>query len=400
MKKFIYTAKDLSGQTIKGEVEAPNEYLAAKLVRERGLIVISIRSGENIFTSFNKLRFRITSSDVTSFTRQFATMINAGIPITEALSILRLQSNPSLQRIVAQLLADVEGGKSLSIAMSAHPKVFSPTYIALVKSGESGGVLDTVLVRLSDNLEREQEFKGKIKGALIYPVIIVIGMIIVVFIMMVFVVPRLTDIYKQFNAKLPIMTEILIAVSTFFANAWPLVIAAVGAIYWGLTLYRRTPSGRRKMDELVFKIPLIGEFQMKVFLAEVTRTLSLMFGAGVTILEGLDITSNVISNVVISDALKDSAKQVEKGFPVSFAFAKHPEAFPYLVSQMVAIGEETGKMDEVLTKVSHIYEVESDQKVKALTAAFEPIIMVILGLGVAFLVVAIILPIYNLTSSI
>ena len=399
MKRFIYKAKDKSGQIVTGEVEASSDQVAAKLVRSKGLIVISLKIKREFgLNLIRKFKDRITFADVSTFTRQLATMVNAGLPITEALVILRSQAKGSMQKMAAQVLADVEGGETLSAALSRHPKAFSPTYIALVKSGEVGGVMDEVLVRLADNLEKQQEFRGKVKGALIYPAIIVIGMLVVGLIMMIFVIPRLTSLYSEFNAELPTPTKILIGISTFVIRFWPLFLALFGGGLYGLSLYRKTDKGRRKTDELVFRIPVFGDLQRQIILTELTRTLSLMVGAGVSILEGLNITAGVVGNMVIADALRDTAKQVEKGFPVAFSFAKHPEAFPFILSQMVAVGEETGKMDEVLTKVSHIFEVESDQKVKTLTAAIEPLVMVILGLGVGFLVIAIILPIYNLTS--
>ncbi len=399
MKRFIYKAKDKSGQIVTGEVEASSDQVAAKLVRSKGLIVISLRIKREFgLNLIKKFKDRITFADVSTFTRQLATMVNAGLPITEALVILRSQVKGSMQKMAAQVLADIEGGESLSAALSRHPKVFSPSYLALVKSGEVGGVMDEVLVRLADNLEKQQEFRGKVKGALIYPAIIIVGMVIVGFIMMIFVIPRLTSLYSEFDAELPTPTRILIGLSNFVIHFWPLFLILFGAGFYGFSLYRKTPQGRRKIDELIFKIPIFGDLQRQIILTELTQTLSLMVGAGVSILEGLNITAGVVGNMVIADALRDAAKQVEKGFPVAFSFAKHPEAFPFILSQMVAVGEETGKMDEVLTKVSHIFETESDQKVKALTSAIEPIVMVILGLGVGFLVIAIILPIYNLTS--
>lgn len=399
MKRYNYKAKDRSGKLVKGEVEATGESGAAKLVRSKNLLVLSIKQAyESPFSIIRKLKDRITPSDVATFTRQFATMVGAGLPITESLLILRSQSKGSMGKIVSQVLADVEGGESMSKAFTKHPQVFSPTYIALVKSGEVGGVLDTVLIRLADSLEKQQEFKGKVKGALIYPMIIIIGMVIVAFIMMIFVIPRLTSLYDEFNAELPLPTRILIGMSDAVIKFWPITLLVVfGAIY-SFQAYRKTKEGRLKTDELLFKLPIIGNLQREVILTELTSTLSLMAGAGVSILEGLNITSEVVGNSVIGNALKDVSKQVEKGFPVSFAFAKHPDAFPFILSQMVAVGEETGKMEEVLAKVSHVFEVESDQKVKTLTTAVEPIVMVILGLGVGFLVIAIILPIYNLTS--
>lgn len=383
-----------------GEVEASGLETAVKLVRGRGLLVITITPAQqSLFDIVKKLRERITTSDVANFTRQLSTMINAGLPITGALLILRSQTKGGMQKVIAQILADVEGGESLSVAMSRHPKIFTPTYITLIKSGELGGVIDEVLVRLADNMEKQQEFKGRVIGALIYPIIIVVGMIGVAIVMLIFVIPKLLSLYSDFNATLPLATKILIAVSNAFTKFWPILLAgAIGGAY-AYAAYRKTVIGRRKTDELLFKIPIIGELQKEVVLTELTRTLSLMVGSGVPILDTLNISAGVVGNVVLSDALKDAAKQVEKGFPIAHSFSKHPEAFPFILSQMIAVGEETGKMDEVLSKVSHVFEVESDQKVKALTSAIEPLVMIILGLGVGFLVVAIILPIYNLTSS-
>ncbi len=400
MKRFNYKAKDSAGKVVTGEVEAADMSSAAKLIKGKGFFVISLTPKiDNPLSLLRRMREKITGADVATFTRQLSTMINAGLPITEGLLILRSQSKKSMQRVVAQLLADVEAGDSFSNALSKHPKIFGKTYIALVKSGEVGGVLDAVLLRLADNLEKQQEFGSKVKGALIYPVIIVVGMVLVSAIMMIFVIPKLLSLYSDFNATLPLPTKILIGMSSFFVKYWFVVLALGGIALYILRLYKATPEGRRKIDELIFKIPVYGELQRQIILTELTRTLSMMVGAGVSILESLHITSEVVGNTLISDALIDAANQVEKGFPIAFAFSRHPEAFPFILSQMVAVGEETGKMDEVLTKISRIFEVESDEKVKGLTAAIEPIVMVVLGLGVGFLVIAVILPIYNLTSS-
>lgn len=399
MKRFNYKAKDKNGSLVSGEVEALTVSDAAKLVRERGFYVISVTAKiDSPFTLVKRIRERITPKDVATFTRQLSTMINAGLPITEGLLILRSQSKGPIQKVVAQILGDVEAGESLSKAMQRHSRVFPPSYIALIKSGEVGGVLDQVLGRLADNLEKQQEFAGKVKGALIYPIIIVVGMIVVSLVMMIFVIPRLTSLYSEFNATLPLPTRILIGISNFVINYWFIVAGILGIGVYVFGLYRQTKEGRRKTDELLFKIPIFGDLQKQIVLTELTRTMSLMVGSGVPILEALNITAGVVTNTVVSDALRDAAKQVEKGFPIAFSFARHPDAFPFILSQMVAVGEETGKMDEVLTKVSHIFEVESDERVKGLTAAIEPLVMILLGLGVGFLVIAVILPIYNLTS--
>ena len=399
MKRFKYKAKDNGGNLITGEVEASTDSVAAKLVREKGFIIINITPKREIpFNFVNKLKSRVTLGSVVNFTRQLATMVNAGLPITEALLILRSQAEGSMQNVVSQLLLDVEEGESLSTAMSRFPKVFNKTYIALIKSGEMGGVIDKVLVKLSENLEKQQEFRGKVKGALIYPVIIVFGMIAVAAIMLIFVMPKLTSLYDQFEADLPITTTLLITVSDTLNKYWYFVLAGIGLAIYGFKLYRKTEKGKKVTDSLVLKVPLVGNLQKQVILADTTRTLGLMVGSGVSILEALNIASEAVGSTVISEALEDSAKMVEKGFPVSYALSRHPDAFPYILSQMVSVGEETGKMDEVLERVSHVFEVESDQKLKAVTAAVEPTILIVLGVGVAFLVVSIILPIYNLTT--
>ncbi|MFC1649745.1 type II secretion system F family protein [Patescibacteria group bacterium] len=401
MNRYKYKARDQHGTMIKGEVEASSESQAARLIRGKKLILVNIRKVSTLPLSIDKLfRDRVTSGDITTFTREFATMINAGLPITEALLILRAQAKTSMTRIISKIMADVEDGEALSVALEKHPRAFSKTYVALIKSGETGGVMDEVLIRLAENMEKQQEFKGKVKAALIYPVVIVIGMVLVAFIMLIFVIPRLTSLYEQFDADLPVATRLLIKASDLMSGFWVVVLIIFAIIIFAFRSYRKTKIGRKRTDELYLKIPFVGELQKKVMLTELARTLSLMVGSGVSILEGLQITSGVMNNSVMADALDDSSKMVEKGFPVALAFSRHPEAFPFIFSQMLAVGEETGKMDEVLQKLAHIFEVESDQKVKTITSAVEPVILLVLGVGVAFLVVSIIMPIYNLTTQI
>jgi len=401
MLSFNFKAKSKNGELITGLVEANNEKHAASLIRDKGFILISLtlKRKDSLTLLINRFRKGVSDEEVSNITRQLATMIDAGLPITESLIILRNQvKNAQLRDILNQILTDVEEGESLSSAISKHPAVFPPAYVALLKAGEAGGALDTILSRLSDNMEKQVEFKGKVKGALVYPVIVVVGMVLVAVIMMIFVIPKMLSLYSEFGAELPGPTKVLVVISGFLARFWWLMLAIMAIGINFLTAYRRTALGRKKIDELVLKIPIFGELQKQVILTELTRTLSLLVGTGVSILESLGILSQISSNAVIELALKDCAKLVEKGFPLAYAFSRHPEAFPHILTQMIAVGEETGKMSEVLSKVSHVFEVESDQKIKALTSAIEPIVMIILGIGVGFLVIAVILPIYNLTS--
>jgi type IV pilus assembly protein PilC len=399
MLRFKYKAKDLQGKIVAGVVEGPDDKSAAKLLRGKKLVVISLNPvRQTPLDIFKKFSERITSGDIVNFTRQLATMINAGLPITDGLLILRNQSKGKFQDIVANILSDVEEGRPLSTALAVYPNIFNKTYIALIKSGEVGGVLDEVLARLADTLEKQEEFRGKVKGAMIYPIIIVLAMIGVAFVMLVFVLPKLTTLYTQFDAKLPLTTQFIIFLSGFMSKFWPFILIGIVLLAYGFKLYRGTKSGKKMIDSLILKIPLIGDLQRQVVLADLTRTISLMVGSGVSILESINIASEAVGNTVISEDLADIGKQIEKGFPVSFAFAKHSDTFPQILSQMISVGEETGKMDEVLSKVSHVFETESDTKLKAITAAVEPAILIVLGLGVAFLVISIIMPIYNLTT--
>lgn len=399
MKRFVYKAKSSTGETVSGRVEAGDVHQAAKLVREKNLIVYKLSpERENPLTVIRRFSERVTLSDVASLTRQLSTMITAGLPITDALIIIRTQSKTSLGEVVGQILSDVEGGSSLANALGKHPKVFSPVYVSLVRAGEEGGVLDEVLSRLADNLEKQREFRSKVKGALIYPAIVVVGMVAVGAIMMVFVVPRMTSLYDEFEAELPLATRILISVSDLSQRFFWLALLALGAAVWLFLGFSKTPAGRKKLDAWKFKIPIAGKLQRQIILAEFTRTLGLLVGAGVSILEALKVVSGVVGNVIVSEGIDKAAEQVEKGFPLAYTLAREQEIFPPMLSQMLAVGEETGKLDEVLTKISHVFEQESEETVKGLTAAIEPLIMITLGIGVAFLVIAIIMPIYNLTS--
>lgn len=399
MKRFSYKARDKTGKLVTGKVEATNIGAAAKILQDKGFVVVDLKPDrESILSFIKKIRDRVGSGDISAFTRQLSTMITAGLPITDALLILRTQASPAMSKVVSSLLLDVEGGSSLADALGKHPKVFTGVYVSIVRAGETGGVLDEVLARLADNLEKEREFKAKVKGALIYPAIVIIGMFVVAAIMMVFVIPKLTSLYQEFEAELPLATQILISLSSLATKFWFITLAVLVLGAWGFNLFRKSTAGRRKIDQLILRLPIIGPLNRQIILTEFTRTLGLLVGAGISILEALNVVAEAVGNVVISDGIHSAASQVEKGFPVAYALSQQGEIFPPMLYQMLSVGEETGKVDEVLAKISHVFEVESEEQVKALTSAIEPLIMIVLGVGVGFLVIAIILPIYNLTS--
>lgn len=399
MKKFAYKAKDKTGKTIKGLVEAGDEKQAVSILRERGLVVISLTpAGQNILKDIsNKILKRITLGDVATFTRQLSTMITAGLTVNEALTVLKAQSAPAMAQVIDEVIRGVEGGLSLADSLAKHPKVFSKVYVALVKAGETAGVLDEVLARLAENLEKQREFRGKVKGAMIYPAIVIIGMVAVAGIMMIFVIPRLLSLYEEFQAELPTPTKVLISVSKFMVSYWwMMLVLLIGVVYF-LRTFSKTAYGKRKIDELILRIPIIGNLQKQIILTEMSRTLGLLVGAGISIVDALDVTSEALGNQIYEEELKTASKQVEKGLSLGSILAASEE-FPPVVTQMILVGEETGKLDEVLTKLSRYFEAESEQMVKALTTAIEPLIMIILGIGVGFLIIAVILPIYNLTT--
>jgi len=399
MSVYSYKAKNFKGDDLKGSVEAKDRKQAVAVLREKQIFPYFLAEKKESFFGYlyRKIFQKVSISDVANFTRQLATMINAGLPLTEALVILKTQSKSQIAEASASILRDVEGGSSLADALGKFPRIFSPVYIALVRAGEAAGVLDNILNRLADNLENQREFRAKIKGALTYPIIVVTGMIAVMLIMMIFVIPKLTSLYSEFNATLPQTTRILISLSNWLVKLWWLLpVLFVGAIYV-FRLINSTTTGRRKIDELKFRIPIAGKLQNQITLAELTRTLGLLAGAGVSIVEALPIAAKTAGNLVIEEGVLAANKQVEKGFNLSAALAENP-FFPPIISQMISVGEETGKLDEVLLKVSKYFQSESEESLKGLTSAIEPLIMILLGVGVGFLVIAIIMPIYNLTS--
>ncbi len=398
MPIYKYTAKNEYGESVKGKVEARNKSHAASALISRNLLVIDIVSIADSSLNFIQSKFGgVKTDDVVNLTRQLATMISAGLPLATALAILQEQSKPAMSAIVSKVLQDIEGGSTFAKALQEHPGVFSRVYIQLVRAGEIGGMLDGVLERLAETLEKQKDFAAKTKGAMIYPAIVMIAMLVVGFVMMVFVMPQLTAMYKDFGAELPITTKILIGMSDFMVKFWWLFIGGAVAGFFGVRTWSKTEAGERIIDELLFKIPVIGNLRVKLILTEFARTLSLLIHAGVSLLESLEIVGTAISSYSFRNAVLDSKEEVEKGANLSASLGSH-EVFPSILSQMVAVGEETGRMDEILLKLSEYYEKESEYGVKNLTAMMEPLIMIVLGIGVGFLVISIMMPIYSLTT--
>ncbi len=398
MPHYKYVAKNKLGEEVKGKAEARSLQEAASMLTDRQLLVISVKPLTDTSTSMLTQAFRgIKYDDVVNFTRQLATMVGAGLPLAKALSVLTQQPNQAFGQVVAALLQEVEGGASFAKALEKFPKVFPSIYIQLVKAGEVGGMLDTVMQRLAKNMEKQKEFRSKTKGALIYPAIVILAMTGVAFVMMAFVIPKLTAMYADFDAELPLPTLVLMSISDFFAKFWWLI---AGGVLIGVTVvgkWKKTPKGQRFFSEIILKMPLVGQLMQKIILTEFVRTVSLLLSAGVPLLQTLDVVTEGVDNVFFKEAFQRAASKVEKGAPLSEALGVE-EVLPPILYQMVAVGEETGKLDEVLLKLAEYYEMETEQAVKNLTTAIEPLIMIVLGIGVGAMVIAIIMPIYNLTS--
>ncbi len=396
-----YKYKALKDNKIYSKViEAEEEKNVIDYLRNKGFFPIWVKKDQQndigFFDAFfNKLSF----NDVVDFTRQVAIMLNAGLTLVDALSILKKQvTKPAVQKLINDVDAEIKAGSPLSAALRKYPNIFSNLYIALVQSGEASGKLSDILLKLSDNLEKEREFKGKMKGALIYPVIVITAMIGVMFIMITFVIPKLLGLYKDFNIQLPFTTQILIAVSDFSSKFWPVIILSVAG---GITLFKRyisTKAGKRSFDSFLLKLPVFGNIIKISALVDATRTLSILIGAGVSILEALTIIEDTTDNIVYQDAFKEIKKKVEKGESLGLSL-EQAEIFPPILVQMARVGEQTGHLDDTLMRMSRYFEMESELAVKAMTTLIEPAILVVLGLGVGFLVLSVITPIYNLTSS-
>ncbi|MDP2671381.1 MAG: type II secretion system F family protein [bacterium] len=397
MEQYTYLVKDDKGLTKQGIIEAADPRAASAILHERGFVVISIeeKSKALAFSFFKGVSLSVQAN----FTRQLATMITSGLPLSDSLVVLKKQTeNQKMLEIITNIADDIQAGSTFSAALAKHADVFSAAYINIVKAGEASGTLDKVLQDLADNLEKEREFQGKVKGAFVYPVIILIAMALVTGIIMIFVVPKLTDLYVGLNISLPLPTLILIGLSKFLATFWWLLILVIVGLVIAYRRYRRTPQGALVIDRILMRLPVMGKLNRETSLTELTRTLGALVAAGVPILEALKISGEVATNAIHRQAVKRSATLVEKGAALSKAMAQEPE-FPAILPQMVAVGEETGKMDDVLGKLSHYFEVEVEQQVKNLTTALEPIIMVVLGIMVGLLVISIILPIYSITSA-
>ncbi len=398
MKHFLYKAVTENGQKIQGMVEAKNKDNAVTILREKKLLITSLSDQQDnfqykLFSSF----FKVNEGDIASFTRQFATMVKSGLPMITALQLLRNRSKPAMAELIDDISASVEGGESLYKALSKHNGTFSSIYLALIRASEMAGALDKVMDKLARTMEKEQDFKAKVKSALLYPAIVMVAMVVVGLIMIFFVIPKLSSLYEEFNADLPLLTQIVLGTTNFIRSYWYIIFGFMVAVVAGFIAWLRTPMGKDLADTYILRIPYIGQLQHKIISTNIIGTLALLINSGVSIVESLNVVAQAAGNNVYTRGMTNAAQSVEKGMPLSASLSKE-DFFPDYVVQMVAVGEETGKLDEMLERISRQYEKESLLALKALAAAVEPLMIIILGIGVGILVISIVVPIYNLTS--
>jgi len=398
MIAFEYTAKTKEGLPAKGLVEAETEHAAAKLLTSQGLMPISIRI-KDTKSIFGRTSTKVRTKDKIIFTRQLATMINAGLPLTQSLrTVLEQTSSKQLKAVVAQVISSVEGGTSFADSLAKHPKVFNNIYIALVAAGETSGTLDKALERIAFQQEKDADTVSKVRGALVYPIIVIVVISAVVIFLLTTVVPQIELIYKDFGKDLPFLTGIMIAVANFLINYWWLVILILAASIFFLVRWSRTSSGEQVIDEAKLKMPLFGDLFTKLYMARFCRTGETLMASGVMMLEMLRITSQAVDNVQIAKSIENAAQKVKGGKALSEALKAESATFLPLVPQMLRIGEQSGAIDKMMDKAATYYEIELDNKIKTISTTIEPILMVVLAVVVGGIVLAILLPVYNLAS--
>jgi type IV pilus assembly protein PilC len=399
--KLYYNAVKSDGEEVSGLISGKNAKEVVSYLRKNGLIPIKIvpANKTGVLARFRFVR-RPGFKDRIFFTRQMSSMLTSGLTLMQALEIVRNQtSNPQMDEKIQEIIASVEAGNLFSEALSKHPGIFPPIYVALVKSSEASGLLDKALLRLAENLEKEDALKRKIRSALLYPVIVIIVMILVVMVMMIFVIPQLSVLYENLNVELPLTTKIVLGISGFVGKVWYVIAPLILAALYFLRRWYQKESGRRILDRYILKMPIFGKLIQETMVAEFTRTLGLMVGSGSLIVDSLIKSSEVVGSILYKDAIMLVSKRVEKGITMGDAMSASP-LFPPMVVEMVRIGEKTGKLDESLLRSSEYFEREVDQTVKNITTLIEPIVIVFLAVGVGFLIFSIITPIYGLISSI
>jgi type IV pilus assembly protein PilC len=400
MPVFVWVAQTKKGRKLKGEIDAATEAIALSQLKKRNFTVKKLKlKPKDILGNISFLKPKVTKKDLVVFTRQFSTMIDAGLPLVQGLTILAEQSeNPTFKAILKEITKDVEGGSTLAEAMKKHPKVFDSLFVNLVAAGEVGGILDTILRRLAQFIEKAERLKSQIKGAMTYPIVVMAIAIIVIAVILVFVIPVFEDMFKSFGSALPTPTQIVVNMSRFLKGNIHWVIIALIALIYGFKRYRDTAAGKKATDSLFLKLPVFGNLLKKTAVARFTRTLGTMISSGVPILDALEIVAKTAGNVVIEEIIYEVRGSIAEGQTIAEPLSEN-DIFPGMVIQMIAVGEATGALDSMLEKIADFYDEEVDAAVAALTSMLEPLLMLFLGGSIGGLVIAMYLPIFGMAAA-
>jgi type IV pilus assembly protein PilC len=397
MAQFTYTARDARGELKTATIDAQNRDDVVAILRRQRMNVVKI---EEAGKAPKKSKGSIKMRDIVIFTRQFSTMINSGLPLVQALDILAKQSeNPALQDVTKAVVFDVESGNTVADALKKHPKAFSDLYVNMVAAGEAGGILDTILMRLATFMEKNDALVRKVKGAMIYPGVIMSVAAGAIIVLLIFVIPTFQEMFASVGLALPLPTRIVIAMSEFLQNFWWACIAVGVAAYFALIRYYATKDGQLVIDRILLRMPVLGDVLRKSAVSRFTRTLGTLISSGVSILDGLEITARTAGNRVISDAIMASRASIAGGDTISAPLQKS-NVFPPMVISMIAVGEQTGGLDEMLSKIADFYDEEVDAAVSGLLALLEPMMIVFLGAVVGGMIVAMYLPIFDMINAV
>jgi len=400
MPTYVWAAKTKKGRVLKGELDAADERIARIQLKKRSLEVTKLKpKAKDIFENVSFLQPKVTNKDIVIFTRQFSTMIDAGLPLVQGLNILAEQmENKTFKGILKQITKDVEGGSTLADALGKHPKVFDTLFVNLVAAGEVGGILDTILQRLAAYIEKAEKLKSQIKGAMTYPIVVIAIAIIVIGVIMIFVIPVFQDMFASFGKALPLPTQIVVNLSNFIKGNIHYMIMGLIVFVFLFRRYGRTESGRRNLDSLSLKLPVFGELIKKVAVARFTRTLGTMLSSGVPILDALEITGKTAGNVIVEEVIYDARSSIAEGQTIADPLSE-TDIFPGMVTQMISVGESTGALDAMLEKIADFYDDEVDATVAAMTSMLEPLLMLFLGGSIGGIVVAMYLPIFGMAAA-
>lgn len=401
MPLYLWNGINQKGKKQKGEIEAKDIPSAQQLLKRQSLTSVTVKpKPKDIFENVAFLQPKVKTKDLILFTRQFSTMIDAGLPLMQGLEILASQcENPTFKKILAQIKNDVEGGSTFSDSLQKHPKVYDKLYCNLVAAGELGGILDTILQRLAAYIEKNAKLLAKVKGAMVYPTVVAVIAVVVVLVMLIFVIPVFAEMFESFGGELPGLTQMVMNMSSFLRSHWWKLGLGAGALGYAFARFKKTERGEYLWDRFMLNVPVIGTLLRKVAVAKFTRTLGTMLSSGVPILDGLDVVAKTAGNRIVEDAINQTRTSISEGKNIAEPMMESG-VFPPMVCQMIAVGESTGALDAMLGKIADFYEEEVDQAVETLTSMIEPLMMVVLGGTVGTMLIAMYLPIFKIAGAI